>query len=770
MRIAPSADARVRRASFIADARLLRARFIADARVLRATAIVIAAAAALATAQPRPLLAGPPDEGFLRQYAATRQFRLGRPVAIRPLPDGSAVLFLRSGPRSLEQELLELDVATGREKILATASGLVEGAEADLSPQEAARRERLRQFTRGITSYQTSDDGGRVLIPLSGRFFVLDRAGGSVRGIEIGGDAEVPRLSPDGGKVAFVREGELYCVEVAGGAAPRRLTTGAGGTVTHGLAEFIAAEEMGRHEGFWWSPDAALLAFERADTAGVEVLTIADAANPQNPAQSWPYPRPGARNAEVTLGIVPAGGGEIRWVEWDREAWPYLATVKWQEGAPLTILVQDRLQKEEVLLAVEPSNGHTRQLLVETDEAWVELDQSMPRWLADGSAFLWTTQRRGGWQLEVRDSSGELVRVITPVSIGMQGFVHLDEAHGEVYIAASSDPTQTHLYRFSLDPAGGEPSRLTREPGVHGATFAKSGAVYVQTSGSMAGHSITVHRPGGGTVGELVSVSETPLLGWDRSATVELVTAGDDPAFRAAMTRPRDFESGRKYPVIVHVYGGPGAQMVRASAAGYLLDQWMADQGYIVVRIDGRGTPGRGRDWERAIAGNLIEAPLADQVEALRSLGAAHPELDLSRVGIFGWSFGGYFAAMAAMKRPDVFRAAAAGAPVTDWRDYDTHYTERYMGLPQENPSGYDAASALTWAPELARPLLVIHGTADDNVYFMHSLKLADALFRAGRPFELLPLAGFTHMVPDPLVNERLYERIMAFFATHLRP
>ncbi len=736
---------------------------------MRIAAIVIAAAAAFAPVLPHPVVAGLPDEGFLQQYAATRRFRLGRPVEIELVPDGAAVLFLRSGPRSLDQELFELDVATGRERTLATARGLIDGAEADLSPQEAARRERARQFTRGIASYQLSDDGGRLLIPLSGRLFILDRAGGSVREIGTGGgEAEVPRLSPDGSKVAFVREGDLYCAEVGGEEAPRRLTTGAGGTVTHGLAEFIAAEEMSRHEGFWWSPDSTLIAFERADTAGVEVFKIADAANPQNPAQSWPYPRPGGRNAEVTLGIVPAGGGAIRWVEWDRDAWPYLATVTWQEGAPLTILVQNRLQKEAVLLAVEPSTGRPRQLLVETDEAWVELDQSMPRWLADGTAFLWTTERRGGRQLELRDATGELVRVITPVSIGMQGFVHLDESRGEVHIIASSDPTQSHLYRFALDPAGGEPSRLTREPGVHGATFAKNGAVYVQTSGSLAGQSITVRRPGGETVGELASTAETPLLGWDRSATVELVTCAE-PAFRAALTRPRDFEAGRRYPVLVQVYGGPGAQMVRASSAGYLLDQWMADQGYIVVRIDGRGTPGRGRDWERAIAGNLIEAPLADQVEALQALGAEYRELDLSRVGIVGWSFGGYFAAMAAMRRPDVFHAAAAGAPVSDWRDYDTHYTERYMGLPQENPSGYESASALTWAPDLARPLLLVHGTADDNVYFMHSLKLADALFRAGRPFELVPLAGFTHIVYDPLVNERLYERIMGFFGTHLQ-
>ena len=225
----------------------------------------------------------------------------------------------------------------------------------------------------------------------------------------------------------------------------------------------------------------------------------------------------------------------------------------------------------------------------------------------------------------------------------------------------------------------------------------------------------------------------------------------------------------RKYPVIVHVYGGPTGQMVRKSSRRYLLDQWIADHGYIVVCVDGRGTPSRGRDWQRAVKHDLIGIPLDDQVAALEGLGRKWDALDLSRVGIYGWSFGGYFSAMAVMRRPDVFAAGVAGAPVVDWLDYDTHYTERYMGLPEENPSGYEAANVLTYARDLSRPLLIIHGTVDDNVYFMHSLKLADALFRAGKHYEFLPLAGFTHMVPDPLVTERLYARIMRFFEENVK-
>jgi len=220
--------------------------------------------------------------------------------------------------------------------------------------------------------------------------------------------------------------------------------------------------------------------------------------------------------------------------------------------------------------------------------------------------------------------------------------------------------------------------------------------------------------------------------------------------------------------VILSVYGGPIFQKVLQSARAYLIEQWLADHGFIVVSIDGRGTPGRGRAWERAIKGNLIRIPLADQVEALRALAAEHPEMDLSRVGVYGWSFGGYFSAIAGMQRPDVFLAAVAGAPVVDWHDYDTHYTERYMDLPESNPNGYKAASVLTYAARLKIPLLIVHGTVDDNVYFLHSMKLCEALFRAGKPFEFLPLAGFTHMVPDPLVTASLYHRIEAFLERHV--
>jgi dipeptidyl-peptidase-4 len=244
-------------------------------------------------------------------------------------------------------------------------------------------------------------------------------------------------------------------------------------------------------------------------------------------------------------------------------------------------------------------------------------------------------------------------------------------------------------------------------------------------------------------------------------------TAGARP-FDATITRPRNFDAQKKYPVILVVYAGPTSKMATANIRAYLTDQWMADQGYLVVRLDGRGTPWRGREWERVIKGNFIDVALEDQIAGLRALAAQHPQMDLTRVGVSGWSFGGYFAAMAAIRRPDVFRCAIVGAPVVTWENYDTHYTERYLGLPQKAPDAYRVSNVTTYAPQATRPLLLIHGLTDDNVYFQHTLQLADALYMAGKPYELMPMLG-THMISDPLVRLRQQTRIMAFLNRELQ-
>jgi dipeptidyl-peptidase-4 len=583
-----------------------------------------------------------------------------------------------------------------------------------------------------------------------------------------------PHLSPDGTHVAYVRDRDLYVTDLAT-SEEARLTTSGDPSVTNGLAEFVAQEEMQRFGGFWWSPDGKRLAFEEADSRPVETFWLADPAHPEQEPQAVPYPRAGRANARVRLGVVAATGGAPTWVRWDEARFPYLATVAWGQGGPLALVVQSRDQRELELLAADPSSGATARLLAERDEAWLDLDQSVPRWLPDGSGFLWSSDRGGSRQLELRDATGALVRVVSSGAGEYARLVDIDGARRTACFLATPEPSEMHLFRASLD--GGAPERLTAEAGVHDAAFGRSHRLYALTSVSLramarasvhalegvhALQSVHASTQAGAAPVALPSVAEEPSLAVD-AAFAALPAEGP----RAVLVRPRGFDPGRRYPVVLHVYGGPHAQQALAALSQNLLRQWIADHGYVVVAVDGRGTPHRGRAWGRAIAGDFGTVPLEDQVAALRALAARHPELDLARVGVFGWSFGGYLAAMAALRRPDLFRAAVAGAPVVDWRDYDTHYTERYLGVDAQGEP-YRKSSLLGYAPSLSRPLLLVHGTRDDNVYFLHTIKLADALFRAGRPFELLALPGLTHMVADPIAEQRLYERIVAFFSANI--
>ncbi len=719
---------------------------------------------------PLPIHAAEPLRGairqpeFLEQYAVTNRFSSGRPAGIEITHAGDAVLFLRSGPRSFERNLYEFNVATGTERVLATAGKILGGAKENLTTAEKARRERMRLTARGITSFEISRDGRTLLVPLSGKLYLVDRATGAVRELPSNAGSPIdPRFSPDGTIVACVRDNEIFVVDTKNG-TERQLTHGATATITHGLAEFVAQEEMARMHGFWWSPDSRWIVYEEANTAGVEELSIADPSHPERPPQLWRYPRAGKNNAQVRLGVVPATGGETRWLDWDRSEFPYLARVIWQKNSPLVILVQNREQTLEVLYEVDPQTGNKKELLRESDPAWVNLDGEMPHWRRDGKSFLWSSERTGHWQLELHHRDGSLARVLTTPELNYRHLMGVDDAENVAFVAGGQEPTQTQIFRVSLEKVA-PPVQVTNEPGVASQIVSEESGVTVRSTQSLSKElQQTVLRRDGHAVGELKSVAEKPAF----EPSVELTTVGDEPQLHAAVVRPADYQPGKRYPVIVSVYAGPGPQMVLASRSRYLLDGWLANQGFIVVSVDGRGTPARGREWERAIKGNFIGPTLADQVRGLQGLGQKYPEMDLTRVGIFGWSFGGYFTAMAVMQRPDVFHAGVSGAPVTDWHDYDTHYTERYLGLPQKDPHAYQVSSVLESAHELRRPFLLIHGTADDNVFFVHSMKLTDALFRAGREFNFLPLAGKTHVVADPPTVRELYTRIGTYFLEQL--
>lgn len=684
------------------------------------------------------------DETFLAASAATLGFRLGRPDPLAIAPDGS-VLFRRTGPRDRRADLYLVEPG-GESRPLITVDALLAGGSETLSTEERARRERTRTATSGIVDIDLSDDGKRVLIPLGERVFLFDRERGAAHEVAVGaGYPFDPHLSPDGKRVSFVRDGDLWVVGADPRASPPRKITRHPEGSEYAVAEFVAQEEFDRSRGYFWSPDSRWLAFQRTDARAVDTLYVADPGHPDQKPVEFKYPRAGTANARVDLGIVAATGGTPRWLRWDLERYPYLARVTWPERGPLCLMVLNRAQTELVLLAADPASGETRELLRAEDPAWVDVPAGAPRWLEDGSGFLWLSEREPGFVLELRDASGKLVRELAPPEAGVRSIAGVEPDGSAAIVHASRDPREQHVWSVPL--SGAAATQLSVGTGYHGAT-AEHGVTVIRSAFMAGGATVDLLR-GDRSRTRLPDVSERPtLVPTTQFETVEI----EDRIHHAAITRPRAFKDGDQYPVLVKVYGGPGAQTVVAVRDGFAIDQWYADAGFVVVRIDGRGTPNRGRSWQRAVLRDLISVPLADQAAVLTVLGERNHELDLQRVGIFGWSFGGYVATMAVLLRPDVFHAAIAGAPVTDWKLYDTAYTERYMKLPLENADGYRQTSALTHAAKLSRPLLLMHGVTDDNVHFAHSLALIEELYRAGKRVEVVALAS-THMLTDPKLS-----------------
>ena len=737
---------------------------------------LLAAAAALALAQ-----GADRDLKFLKDQTETRSFRLGQPTAIRVTPDGARVLFLRSLPRKPENQLYSFEVASGRVAELITPQALLGSGEEQLSAEEKARRERMRITSSGFTAYDLSEDGAQVLVTLSGRAWVLPTAGGG-KPREVGADAQGrglfdPRFSPDGKSVSFIRDGELWVapIDPAAGsagsegkpAAARQLTHGATALKTHGQAEFVAQEEFNRFTGYWWSPDSTQLCFEEADSTGVESMDFTDPARPERPAGTSPYPRPGKANAKTRFAVVGANGGEPVFLALEPR-WEYVAEVRWTKGSPLTLEVLTRDQKDEALLVADPATGKTRALLQEHDDAWVNSGREL-RWLRDGSGFLWSTEQRGAWQLELRKPDGTLVRALTPPDWGFAAVISVDAAHQSVLVRRSVEPVDSQLWSVPL--SGDKPSALTGSRDPQLAVAARDAGVLAVTTATAGGKVLVeVIREGGRVAGVLPSVAEEAPF----TVRLEVKKTSGPPGFWTAVIRPHDYDPKKHYPILLQVYGGPHVNTVRRTPGDYVADQWIADHGFIVVHADGRGTPGRGRAWERAILGKFAEVPLDDQIAALQALAAEDPSLDLSRVGTMGHSFGGFLAALSVMRRPDFFRAAVASAPVVDWKNYDTGYTERYLGVPA--PAGKSDAYAgnglVAHAKDLQRPLLLLHGTADDNVHFSESLLLYDTLFRAGRSaqVEFIPMISQTHQFRDPTLNLRQWQRVFGFFEEKLTP
>ena len=893
---------------------------------------------------------------FLQSYAETNRYRLGYPSHLTLTPDGDTLLFLRaSSSTSFSHDLYSLELQSGAESCLLSASALLpNGASEQLSVEEKAMRERMRLSGKGLQSFFLSPaDSQLVLLPFAGQLHLFDRRTQGVTQLTHSSSSPLsPQWSPDGSMISFVRDSDIHLIDVASSTSwqltfiPTAASASSSSspspasacTVTNGLPDFIAAEEMSRFTGHWWSPDSLHIVYQQTDTAGMEVFFIADPSAPSAPPVSFPYPRAGKKNASVRLGIIAVERGrwtgrrsrtsstasssaaspavsahhspsQVRsagaassafsspasassasaaspsaaaagaaaftplppitiddsepgsddnrlhltsltdqrtgkivfspsshskrfaykdrhitdstiWVQWDVRAFPYLVAVNWSDVlSPLTLVVQSRDQRTVQLLRCETITGNTEELLREQDEHWIGIDQSALEnmWLQGGEAFVWSSERSGSWTVELYDRRGRWLRRLVQPELGYRSIVYVDCGNDVLYIHASPDPTQQHLVRvpLGLRTEGGDGEEmqeqqqltaavLTRTEGMHKAVIKHSArSRFIHQLNSLSGKPCVAVRElsqdgsveEGWSVGVKDVAAPLPFLPSRTiidtvtvpSSPLPLYTAVIPPASLSASEYPPPASAPpRRYPVLVHCYGGPHYQTVTRDCHSFLVPHFFASQDFFVVSIDNRGTPFRTAAFERSIHGRLAEVPVQDQTAALTALLALHPAMDPQRVGIWGWSFGGLMAAMCACLHPSVYCAAVAGAPVTQWADYDSHYTERYLGMPRSEADGqriedegeegagtavdaYAVNSPITAADQLQVPLLLVHGTADDNVYLSHSLLLSAALFRAGRQHEFLPLVNCTHMVADPLINQRLLERMLSFFLHNVR-
>lgn len=742
---------------------------------------------------------------FPRTNARTLRFSGGAPRSARVIADGSTALFLRSAGAddtvtSLWRSMWRDGVRT--ETLIADPRTLLADMDPDDVPEEEkARRERARESAQGIVSYSVDAQGKRVVFALNGRLFVSvlgghDGAGAQTRELARSNPQAAalnPRISPDGMLVAYSTGSEVHVLAIGDDVQQDEDWPVIGideeecsyPDQSVGLAEFAAGEEMDRYDGFWWSPDSRALLVQSTDEEREPLWYISDPADPTKPAAGRRYAQALTRNALVSLAYVDftvepqsvPGQPRVQTcnvadIDWDHETYEYLAAVSWSKGHDPLILVQNRTQtRDQVLRVMLSQTGFqagvdsegvigepvaTVAVQEHANEQWLDLVSGTPAYTPSGRVVCALNDMEA-------DANRLTVDGVAFTDPAWQIHDVLDITDTDVLAIASSDPRSMDVVRFPLD--GGEASVLNPEPGLWAASRGGQGITLTGRTMTRA-RSVMLH----------LSPDETQAFAVQgiQPAVTEantVVNYGADPGFEpntqfvtipgehqllAAITRPSagsPYANADKLPVLLKPYGGPGAQEVMFAQAYHRESQWWADQGFIVVTADGRGTPGRGPRWDRAIHLCMKEVTLADQVEAVRGLAEVAPDADTSRVAMIGWSYGGFLSALAVLKAPDVVHAACAGAPPTDWTLYDTHYTERYLGL---DPETYRRNSIIEDAPKLRRPLMLIHGFADDNVTIAHSLRLSQALMAAGRAHTFLPLTGITHMTNDETVAENL--------------
>lgn len=724
----------------------------------------LALAATLACMPALTASAAPPSAPQrLTLEAIAGDVSLSGPSLLKPKvsPDGRYVTFLRGKPADKNRlDLWAYEVATGQTLRLVDADDVLPGTEV-LSDEEKARRERQRIASlNGIVDYQWAPGAQSLLFPLGGELYLVDleKSGkNAVRKLTNGeGFATDPKLSPRGGYVSFIRDRNLWVIDLASGQSIP-LTDDGSAVIGSGVAEFVADEEMDRHTGYWWAPDDSAIAFARIDESRVPVQKRYEVYPDRTEVVEQRYPAAGDPNVAIQLGVIaPKAGAQPRWIDLGENDDIYLARVDWRDPGQLTFQRQSRDQRTLALIEADLRSGAQRTLATETAKTWVPLHNDL-RFLNDGS-LLWRSERSGYSHLEVIARDGTR-RALTSGEWPVDRVLAVDEAAGQVYFAAGKNsPLDVQVYRVPL--AGGAIARLSDADGVHNASFADNASVYVDSwSTPTTPPQLTLHRNDGTRIATLIDNDlddpehpYAPYRAAHRPVEFGTLTAADGTTMlHYSLIKPAGFDPGRKYPAIVYVYGGPAAQTVTRAWPGrgdHWFNQYLAQHGYVVFSVDNRGTPRRGAAFGGALYGRQGTVEVADQRVGAQWL-AAQPWVDPARIGVHGWSNGGYMTLMLLAQAPGVYACGAAGAPVSDWALYDTHYTERYMNLPAANPDGYRTARVLEHIDGLvgadAPRLLLVHGMADDNVLFGNTTAVMSALQKRGQAFELMAYPGAKH-------------------------
>ncbi|PQO93599.1 S9 family peptidase [Massilia phosphatilytica] len=695
--------------------------------------------------------------------------------SLRVSPDGERVTFLRGrADNQFQLDLWEFNMKDKTTHRLVDSKLLVPNE--NLSLEEKARRERARTASlSGILSYSWSPDGKQLLVPIAGDLYLVDVNKPEAARKVASGNVGDPKISPKGRYVSYVRDQNLFVIDLTTG-QERQLTTDGKDTVHNGEAEFVAQEEMDQHTGYYWAPDDSAIAYRRYDEAQVPVARRFEIFADRTEVIDQRYPAAGAKNVEIDLMIVNPATGAQKKVDLGPEKDIYLVRADWSaDGRTLVYQRQSRDQKRLDLVAVDAATLAQSPLLSETSKTWVSIHDDL-RFLGRQKAFIWASERSGRKHLYLYDMSGKLLHPISSGEWGVDNILAVDEQAGKVYIASNKNTAiDKQTYVLNLDGSNaGKPVRLTKQEGWHEDVFARNGKIFVDTFSDPDTPPQVSIRRADGTMVEWLEHNElnaqhpyAPFVKDHLPTEYGTIQSHDGQTLHYSMIKPANFDAGKRYPVFLFTYGGPHSQRVTRQW-GNLFNQYMAQQGFVVFVLDNRGSSRRERAFTDVIYGNLGAHEVEDQLTGIDWLGQ-QSFVDPKRVGVFGWSYGGFMTLRLLEAGSSKIAMGVAVAPVTDWSLYDTHYTEQFVGAtPQSDPAAYERSGVFAHLDGLKSPLLLVHGMADDNVLFTNSTRLIDALVNRNVRFELMTYPGAKHGISSRAGQRHVYGLIEAFFKKNL--